>query len=215
MVLIPDRAILAMMGGQTLIWAALFYSFVALVPDWQAAFGWSDTALMAAFSLAGVIWAITTPAMGRAIDAGRGPIVMPVAGLVGAAILVALSGVSSYLAFLTLWGAMGVMMAATLYEPAFAMVLRARGAGGRDGITAIAIAAGFASTICYPVAHIVSDAWGWRMAMLTMAGIAAGLAVPLLAIGARWLERDTPATAAPGARPRANWGAVAGLPKFP
>ena len=111
MVLIRDRAILAMMIGQTLIWAALFYSFVILVPTWEAAFGWSNPAIMAAFSLAAVIWALATPYAGRAIDRGWGSLLLPGAGFCGAVLLVLLSRVESYGAFLAIWAAMGFFMA--------------------------------------------------------------------------------------------------------
>ena len=227
MVLIPDRAILAMMGGQTLIWAALFYSFVALVPAWEAGMGWSNTAIMGAFSLAAMLWALATPWAGRAIDRGWGPLALPGAGLCGAVLLVALSLVQSYPAFLLVWAGLGLCMSATLYEPAFAMVLRARGEEARKGITAIAITAGFASTLAYPLVHWMTEAQGWRAALQLMAGIAAFLAVPMLALAARWLEAEAGdgavdgagdgagADTVPAARPRRRWRDLLALPRFP
>lgn len=213
MVLIPDRAILAMMGGQTLIWAALFYSFVGLVPAWQANFAWPDTALMGGFSLAAVLWALATPFAGRAIDHGLGPWLMPGAALLGAGLLLALSWVETYRAFLVIWAGLGLCMAATLYEPAFAMVLRARAKTARAGITAIAIAAGFASTLAYPVVHWVTEAHGWRVAIQVMAIIAAVLAVPMLALGARWLEAEAP-PAAKRTRSAGAWRRMMHLPNL-
>ena len=213
MVLIPDRAILAMMGGQTLIWAALFYSFVGLVPAWEADLGWPNTAIMGAFTLAAVLWALATPLTGRAIDRGWGPVMLPGAALLGAALLFLQSVAESYTAFLFVWAGLGICMAAALYEPAFGMVLRARGAEARRGITAIAIAAGFASTIAYPVVHLVTEAQGWRVAMQVMAGIAAFLAVPLLALAARWLHAETLSHAHLQGRP-GRWSDVLKLPGF-
>ncbi|MEM9318143.1 MAG: MFS transporter [Pseudomonadota bacterium] len=213
MVLKPDRAILAMMVGQTLIWAALFYSFVALVPAWQEGLGWSNTSIMAAFSLAAIIWSLVTPLTGRAIDRGWGPQLIPGAALCGAGLLVALAMVDTYSAFLIIWAGIGLTMAATLYEPAFAMVLRARGATARKGITAIAITAGFASSISYPIVHLVTEMAGWRAALLVMAVIAALLAAPLLALGARWLEAETPA-APPRQDAEGGWLKLRRLPNF-
>ena len=215
MVLIPDRAILAMMGGQTLIWAALFYSFVGLVPVWEADMGWSNTAIMGAFSLAAILWALVTPWAGRAIDRGWGPLALPGVGLCGAALLLALSFVESYPAFLLCWAGLGLCMSATLYEPAFAMVLRARGEEARKGITAIAITAGFASTLAYPLVHWMTEAQGWRAAIQLMAGVAAFLAVPMLALAARWLEAEARPDAADTARPRRRWRDLLALPRFP
>ncbi|MEM1272813.1 MAG: MFS transporter [Pseudomonadota bacterium] len=214
MVLIPDRAILAMMGGQTLIWAALFYTFVGLVPAWQRDFAWSDTAIMLAFSVAALVWGITTPLAGRAIDRGWGPWLLPAGGTLGAILMVLLILVDDYVSFLILWAAIGLTMAATLYEPAFALVLRARGETARAGITAIAIAAGFASTVSYPIVHLVTEAAGWRIAALVMAGIALLLAVPMLALGASWLEAES-MSPEPQARSRRDWRSLLSLPHFP
>ena len=46
-----DAPILAFMLSETVIWAAIFYVFPALVLHWQAEFGWSSTTAMGAFSV--------------------------------------------------------------------------------------------------------------------------------------------------------------------
>jgi hypothetical protein len=56
--------------------------------------------------------------------------------------------------FYTVWAWLGLMMAATLYDAAFSIVTRARGARARAAITAITLAAGFASTLAYPLTAI-------------------------------------------------------------
>ncbi len=38
--------------AETIVWAALYYSFPALLPEWEAELGWSKTELSTAFTLA-------------------------------------------------------------------------------------------------------------------------------------------------------------------
>ncbi|MEC8792663.1 MAG: MFS transporter, partial [Pseudomonadota bacterium] len=59
-----DRAIWQMAAAQTIIWAALYYVFPAMLPAWEAAFGWSKTTLALAFSLALVTAAVFAPLVG-------------------------------------------------------------------------------------------------------------------------------------------------------
>ena len=61
----------------------------------------------------------------------------------------------------------------------------------------------------------MTEAQGWRAAIQLMAGIAAFLAVPMLALAARWLEAEARPDAANAARPRRRWRELLALPRFP
>jgi len=77
-----DPPILALMLSETVIWAAIFYSFPALVLHWQAEFGWSAAPTMGAFSLALAVQGLAAPHIGRIIDRGGAPFAMTL-GTVG------------------------------------------------------------------------------------------------------------------------------------
>lgn len=185
-----DRALLAMMAAQTLVWAGLYYSFPALVLEWQAEFGWSSRRLMGAFTLAAAIYGLGAPLFGRIVDAGLSPLSFPAGALMGAGLLSLLPFVETPVAFYALWAGIGLCMGFCLYEPCFALVTRARGLEARRAITAITLAAGFASTISYPVTYWLSGAYGWRVAIWALAAVVAFAVVPLLAISARGFERE-------------------------
>jgi hypothetical protein len=76
---------------------------------------------------------------------------------------------------------LGVATAASLYDPAFATLGRIFGAAARRPITALTLAGGFASTVSWPVTHVLLEAVGWRGAYLAYAALLAVLAAPLLA----------------------------------
>ena len=122
-----DPAILAFMVAETVIWAAIFYSFPALVLQWQAEFGWSATQAMGAFSIALAVQGLAAPWVGRLIDRGRAPLGMPL-GALGALIgLVALTQITTLWQFYAVWTWLGLMMGFTLYDATFSVVTRARG----------------------------------------------------------------------------------------
>jgi len=191
-----DAPILAFMLSETVIWAAIFYVFPALVLHWQAEFGWSSTTAMGAFSVALAVQGLAAPHMGRLIDRGRAPIAMTL-GTVGALLgLALLTGVTEIWQFYAVWAWLGLMMAATLYDATFSVVTRARGAQARAGITAITLAAGLASTLAYPLTAAVTAAEGWRMAVWTLAALVLLLVLPLHRLAAARLETEARARAA-------------------
>lgn len=178
------------MLSQTVIWAAVFYSFPALVLDWQAEFGWSGTVTLGAFSLALAVQGLAAPRMGRLIDRGAAPAAMTLGSIGALAGLVALTRVTTLWQFYAVWAWLGLMMAATLYDAAFSIVTRARGPRARDGITAITLAAGFASTLAYPLTAAITRAQDWRVAIWTLAALVVVLVLPLHHVAATRLEAE-------------------------
>ncbi|NKX43221.1 MFS transporter [Roseicyclus persicicus] len=198
-----DPPVLAFMVAETVIWAAIFYSFPALVLHWQGEFGWSTTGAMGAFSLALAVQGLAAPHVGRLIDRGRAATGFPLGTLGALAGLAALTQVSALWQFYAVWAWLGLMMGFTLYDATFSTVTRARGAGARRAITAITLAAGFASTLAYPLTAAVTAAAGWRAAIWVLAGLVLVLVLPLVRFAAARLEAEaqarTPVEVAPGA----------------
>lgn len=92
------------------------------------------------------------------------------ASLMAGVLLALWSQVDSLIGFYLLIAGIGALQAATLYEPAFAVIVRRVGAGrARSGITAITLWGGFASTLFIPLVQFLLDHWGWRDALLVLA----------------------------------------------
>ena len=92
---------------------------------------------------------------------------------------------------------LGVAMAASLYDPAFASIARIFGAAARTPITALTLVAGFASTVSWPATQFLIGSVGWRGTYLVYAALLAFLAAPLhaFALPRRRAERVAPAQA--------------------
>src|SRR5262245_12149452 len=175
----PWRAVSVLGITQILSWGALFYPPVLTVPLIAADHGWSPAFAMAGFSVGLFVGGLCARYVGGAIDRFGGHMVMPIGSLIGAAGLVALvwaPGVTSYFAA---WTTIGVAMAASLYDPAFATLGRIFGSAARSPITVLTLAGGFASTVSWPATQFLIDKVGWRGTYLVYAALLVGLAAPL------------------------------------
>jgi hypothetical protein len=175
----PWRAVSVLGVTQILSWGALFYPPVLTVPLIASDHGWSRSFAMAGFSIALFVGGLCSRTIGGAIDRVGGHVVMPVGSLLGAIGLVGLVFAPGAVSYFAAWITLGVAMAASLYDPAFATLGRIFGAAARAPITTLTLAGGFASTVSWPATQILLDAIGWRGAYLVYAALLAGLAAPL------------------------------------
>jgi len=198
----PWRAVLVLGVTQIICWGTLFYPPVLTLPLIAAERGWSVTFAMGGFSLALLTGGLVSPYVGRMIDRHGGHRVMPVGSLLAAVGLVALVYVEHSAAYLAVWMLLGVAIAASLYDPAFATLGRIFGAGARSPITALTLAGGFASTVSWPATYLLIQYAGWRGTYLVYAAVLAFVAAPLHAFALpRTRAELSPPTAAPAAPP--------------
>src|SRR5215510_9088973 len=182
-------------------WRDVVFGPWRTVPLIAADRGWSAAFSMGGFSLGLLVAGLVSPRIGAAIDRHGGHRVMPFGSLTGAIGLIALTHVDRPLAYLAVWALIGAAMAASLYDPAFATLGRIFGARARPAITALTLAGGFASTVSWPVTHVLIDAIGWRGTYLVYAVLLAGVAAPLhaFALPRARAEPEPPTRAAAGA----------------
>ncbi|MDP3262701.1 MAG: MFS transporter [Tabrizicola sp.] len=174
--------------GQTLIYAGSYYAFPALLPDLEAATGWTKGELAMGPTLAFLIMAVLTPFTGRLVDRGLGGEMlswMPALAALGVA---ALAVVDTHLGWLTAWAVIGVAQAGCLYETCFAFLTRRLGDAARAAITKVTLVAGFAGTLAFPLGHWLGEVRGGQGALLVFAAIMA-LVIPLNTVAVRHLRR--------------------------
>ena len=166
--------------AETIVWAAMYYGFPALLPAWERDLGWSKAELSFAFTLSLVVSASLVPVAGRLIDRGLARAIFTGGAMLGAVLLVLLCVVTEYWQFLCVWIGLGVAMSGTLYEACFAVLVRSTGDRARRAITIVSIVAGLAGTVAFPSAHLLTGALGWRGAVLVFAVAVGAVAVPLI-----------------------------------
>jgi len=191
----PWRAVLVLGVTQILAWGAIFYPPVLTVPLIAAERGWSMTFAMGGFSLALLTAGLASPRVGLLIDRHGGHRVMSVGSLLGALGLLLIVYADHPVAYLAVWMLLGVAIAASLYDPAFATLGRIFGAAARRPITALTLAGGLASTVSWPTTHVLLEAVGWRGTYLVYAGLLACVAAPLHAFALPRTRADPTAPA--------------------
>jgi MFS family permease len=175
----PWRAVTVLGVTEILSWGALFYPPVLTVPLIAADHGWSKAFAMSGFSLGLFVGGLVSRYVGALIDRCGGHVVMPCGSLIGALGLVGLVSAQSAVAYFAVWMVLGVAMAASLYDPAFATLGRIFGANARAPITTLTLAGGFASTVSWPASQFLIDKVGWRGTYLIYAALLAFVAAPL------------------------------------
>lgn len=116
--------------------------------------------------------ALATVPVGRAIDRGHGRLIMSGASILAGLLLLAWTQVSDLVGFYAIVALLGALQAATLYEPAFAVIARRYGAAqARSPISTLTLWGGFASTVFIPLVQIGIETWGWRGAAVMLAGV--------------------------------------------
>jgi len=166
--------------AETILWATLYYSFPALLVQWEQEFGWSKTGLTGAFTLAVLTSAVMAPVAGRLIDRGLGTKVLCGSAVLGAVLLILLTQITQLWQFYVVWFGIGITLAGCLYEPCFAVLTRTLGSRARRGITIVSLMAGLAGTVSFPAAFFLSSSFGWRGAVLVFATVIIVIAVPLM-----------------------------------
>lgn len=173
------RSIAALGIIQCLNWGVLYYAFGALLIPVQDDLGVSQPVVAGAFSLGLLVSAGLAPFVGRLCDAGHGLRAIR-SGALAAAALLWLWALSPHVVTLyVVWAGLGACMAATLYEPAFAIVGQSVGDSRERlrALSAVTVIGGLASTALLPATAFLIDRWQWRgsVAMLgvAMAGSAA------------------------------------------
>ncbi|MGV3491962.1 MAG: MFS transporter [Devosia sp.] len=158
--------------AQICSWGSLYYSFPQLAAAIEGDLGWSSTQIYGAATLGMLLSAAVAVPVGTAIDRGYGRWVMAGASVLAGLLLLGLSVVTDLMWYYVVVAGIGAMQAATLYEPAFAVVARRAGPmHARPGITAVTLWAGFASTIFFPLVEVLTVQFGWRGAVQVLAAI--------------------------------------------
>ena len=199
----PWRAVVVLGVTQIIAWGAIFYPPVLMMPLISADRGYSFTFAMGGFSAGLLAAGFISPTIGTLIDRYGGHRVMPLGSLAGALGLVALVYTRHPAAYLAVWVLLGVAMAASLYDPAFATLGRIFGARARQPITALTLAGGFASTVSWPTTYALVQRVGWENTYLIYAAVLACVAAPLhaFALPRARAEPDVPVPGAIASRP--------------
>jgi hypothetical protein len=177
--------VVALAVAQVVSWGSIYYSFSLFVVPMESELGWSRTALNGALSCGLLISGIFAYSVGAWIDARGGRALMALGSALATGLLLAWSRLESLAALYAVWVGLGLAMAATLYEPAFAVITRTFPLSYRRRITALTLIGGFASTVFIPLTQLFIETLGWRGALVALGLCNGAIALPIHAL---WLQ---------------------------
>ena len=184
---------------ETITWGIVYYGFAVFLTPMERDLGFSRVALTGAFSVGLAVSALVGVSVGKWIDRHGARALMTVGSIAAVLLMVAWSRVETLLQLYVVWALMGLAMAATLYEPAFAAIIGWFSKNRDKALLTLTLAAGLASTIFVPIETWLLARMDWRTALVTLAVFLAVSTIPLHAL----LLRPPPAApaAGPGAAP--------------
>jgi MFS family permease len=171
--------------AQLITWGSVFYTFALLLEPVERDLGLTRAQSSLAFSLALLVEGAMAYPVGRWIDRGYERAVMT-GGSLAIAVLLALHGlVNSAATFYLVWAGLGAALAATLYNPVFAVATRRYPDDFRRAIITLTFLGGLASTVFIPLSAWLIASLGWRMAVCVLAAMHLLVCVPLHAVQLR------------------------------
>jgi MFS transporter len=181
---------------ETVTWGIIYYGFPVFLRPMEQDLGASRVAITAAFSGGLGVAALAGLPVGRWIDRHGGRGLMTLGSCMATLLTFAWARVDSLPALYAVWLLMGLAMAATLYEPAFAVVVSWFRRGRDRALLTVTLVAGFASTIFMPIEAWLLTRVGWRTALTILSVVLAVVTIPIHAFV---LRRGTAATMMPAA----------------
>jgi MFS family permease len=179
------RVVAALAVTQTIGYGVLYYAFSVFLAPMARDLHATPAQIAAALTLSVLIAAVCAPLVGRLLDARGGRVLMTAGSLLGTVAVLAWSRVESLPQLYGVFALVGVACSLVLYEAAFAVIvsLYAGNKRGRaNGLLALTIVAGFASSIFLPLTGLLVDRYGWRTALVILALIYGLAAIPLHAL---------------------------------
>ncbi|GAB3278733.1 MFS transporter [Actinocorallia lasiicapitis] len=164
---------------QTVGYGVLFYSFAVILTPMRTELGLSTATVSGAMTVGLLVCAVASVPAGRILDRHGGRALMTLGSIAGTALVAAWSQVQNTVQLYLVFAGIGLVSAMVLYEAAFAVIVtwfeRRRG----TALLAVTIVAGFASTIFMPLTGWLTDARGWRDAVLILAVVHGLCTIPL------------------------------------
>jgi MFS family permease len=186
---------------ETVTWGIVYYGFPVFLRAMEEDLGASRVGVTGALSVGLGVSALAGVPVGRWIDRHGARGLMTAGSCLATLLTLAWARVETLPALYAVWTGMGVAMAATLYEPAFAVVVSWFTRGRDRALLTVTLVAGLASTIFMPIEAWLLGRVGWRGALTILAVLLGAVTIPLHAALLRRSPAGPPGPPAAGAPP--------------
>lgn len=160
-------------------WGMLYYAFGVLAARIQADLALTAAQTFGAFSWSVLVAGLSATSVGIAIDRHGGRWVMVLGSIMAAIGLCSMATVTTFDGYLLSWSILGLAMALTLYEAAFATLNSALRTDAAKSISTVTLVGGLASTVFWPLTEALAAHLGWRNTLLLYALVQLAVCAPL------------------------------------
>lgn len=175
-----DTAPVLLLGTtQVISWGILYYAFGVMAPAIAADLQLAPGQLYGAFSWAVLVAGLASLPVGIVIDRCGGRRVMAGGSLLAGGGLLLLARSASVAGYFVAWTILGLAMALTLYEAAFATLNRSLRSASRKAISNVTLMGGLASTAFWPLTAWLLGRMDWRAVCMAYAGTLLAVCLPL------------------------------------
>ena len=202
------RATLVLSATQLISWGAWFYAFPLAAPAITTSAGWSPLVLSFGFSGALLVAGLAAPVVATQLHHRGGRTVLTTGSILGLLGMAAVAVAPTPVILVAGLAIVGLAMAASLYEPAMAVLVTLDPARRQRSLATVTVAGGLASTVFAPLTVAAVDLFGWRAGLAALA-VAAGSATAALhlTLPSRTGGRDVPVgSVEPGNRRVCGYG---------
>jgi MFS family permease len=164
---------------QIIAWGTTLYALGVLGGPIAQQTGWSRSLVFAGLTVGLLASSAVSTMVGRLIDQRGARAVMSFGSALVAAALVVIAVAPHPVIYLAGWALLGPAMRMNLYDAAFAALVQVTPAGGRRAISYLTLFGGLASTVFWPIGHVLNEAIGWRMTFVVYAAVNLCICLPL------------------------------------
>ncbi len=188
---------------QIIAWGTTIYALGTLGGPIAADTGWSRSLVFAGLTVGLLVSSIISTAIGKAIDRHGAQRIMSIGSALCAAALVIVAVSHHPAVYLVGWALVGLGMRMSLYDAAFAALVQIAPNRGRRAISYLTLFGGFASSVFWPIGHLLNAQVGWRTTLIVYAVINLAICLPLHWWGLSRREPPNPSKPQTGASPAA------------
>ncbi len=187
--------------SQIIAWGTTIYALGTLGGPIAADTGWSRSLVFSGLTIGLLASSLISTMIGKAIDRHGAQRIMSIGSILCAAALLIVAVAHHPAVYLFGWALVGLGMRMSLYDAAFAALVQIAPNRGRRAISYLTLFGGFASSVFWPIGHLLNAQVGWRTTLIIYALINLVVCLPLHWWGLARREPPNAAKAQPGASP--------------
>lgn len=174
----------------TVSWGIVFYALEIFIIPLEEEFAWSRTQITGLRAVAVFLSGVMAFPAGYWLDKYGSRFLMTTGSILASLLILAWAFADTLFEMYMIWACIGIVMSSILYEPAFVVIANWFDKRRGLALAIVTFAAGFASTIFFPLTDYLYQSYGRQNATIILSIILAVVTIPLHAFVLRRRPQD-------------------------